>query len=57
MAVKVHNLILLSGIDDDLKLNAEISKIYDEIISEELKKEFKEALSNEGNEENCIQDR
>ena len=55
--LKVHNLILLPSIDDDLKLNAEISKIYDEIISEELKKEFKEAISNEGNEENRVQDR
>lgn len=55
--LKVHNLILLPSIDDESVLDARIRRIYDEIISEELKKEFKEAISNEGNEENRIQDR
>ena len=57
MAVKLHNLILLPSIDDESELDARIRRIYDEIISEELKKEFKEAISNEGNEENHVQDR
>ena len=47
MAVKLHNLILLPSIDDDSVLNAEIRKIYDEIVSEELKNEFKEAMDEE----------
>ncbi len=58
MAVKVHSMILCSGTCEGCVNHIDgpvCCRIYEEIISDELRKEFEEALSNEGNEENRVQ--